>query len=342
MPVQEAITVRHLRMALVAFFVVYIAGAVAFMATLDAGPLDALYRSTVTISLTGIDNRPDSTGGEVTTILLIFGGMAIYAYIAGALVEVVARGVLTGAWSERKRQRMIDQLDDHHIICGYGRVGQAVADEFRTAGVPYVVLDFQPDALTVAEERGEAWINGSGTNDDDLEAAGIARARGLVASADSDADNLYITITARAMRPNLLVVARASDADAARKLLRAGADRVTQPYATAGTSMAKLVLRPQVAAFLDVVTSESGPDMRLEEIEVTPASDCAGRTIRDLRLRRETGALVIAVRRRDGSFDATPSPDNVLDPGDVIIAVGTNVELKALEERFEPRETVAG
>jgi voltage-gated potassium channel len=340
--VQPRITLRHFRLALASFVAAWVGGAIAFAVTLDESPLTAIYRSTVTISLTGLDSRPDTSASQVVTIVLILGGMAIYAYIAGALVEIVARGVLTGAWSERKRRKTIDQLDDHYIICGYGRVGQAVADEFRTAGVRYVVLDFHPDALAAAADRGEAWLDGSGTNDDDLGAAGITRARGLVASADSDADNLFITISARTMRPNLLIVARASDPEAARKLLRAGADRVTQPYAAAGTSMAKLVLRPQVAAFLDVVTSEGGPDMRLEEIEVTPGSACAGRTIRDLRLRRDTGALVIAIRRRDGSFDATPSPDVALDAGDVIIAVGTDGELKALEERFAPRQAVAG
>lgn len=331
---------------MVAFIAAWLAGALAFWVTLDENLLDSVYRSTITISLTGIDNRPDTVGGEITTILLIFSGMAIYAYIAGALVEIVARGVLTGAWGERKRQKMVDALDDHYIICGYGRVGQAVADEFRTAGVPYVVLDFHPDALAVARERGDVWIQGSGTNDDDLEAAGIGRARGLLASADSDSDNLFITVSARTMRPNLLVVARASDAEAARKLLRAGATRVTQPFATAGSTMAKLVLRPQVAEFLDVVTTEGGPDMRLEEIEVVPGSDCAGKTIRDLHLRRDTGALVIAVRRRDGSFDATPSPDVELLAGDVLIAVGTDGELKALEALFAPGraagEAVAG
>ena len=339
---EHGITLRHFRYALFAFVGAYVAGALAFWLTLDDNLLDAVYRSTVTISLTGLDNRPDSASGELVTVLVIFSGMAIYAYLAGALVEVVARGVLTGAWGDRRRQRLTDQLDDHYIICGYGRVGQAVAHEFRTAGVPYVVLDHDPEAIGAARDRDEIWILGSGTNDEDLERAGIARARGLIASGDSDADNLFITISARTIRPNLLVVARASDAEAHRKLLRAGADRVTQPFATAGSTMAKLVLRPQVAAFLDVVTTEAGPDTRLEEIEVTPYSDSAGKTIRELRVRHETGALVIAVRRRDGSFDATPSPDVVLEAGDVIIAVGADDELRALKDLFAPRETVAG
>jgi voltage-gated potassium channel len=336
------IRLRHFAVAVATFAVAYVAGAIAFAITLDESPLTAIYRSTVTISLTGLDSRPDTTGGQIVTILLILGGMAIYAYIAGALVELVARGVITGGWSERRRQKLIKRLDDHYIICGYGRVGQAVAAEFRTAGVPYIVLDFHPDALAAARDRDEAWIDGSGTNDEDLHRAGIERARGLVASSDSDADNVFITVTARSMRPNLLIVARASNADAARKLLRAGADRVTQPYATAGSGMAKLVLRPQVAAFLDVVTTSGGEDMRLEEIEVTPGSPCAERTLRDLHVRRVTGALVIAVRRRDGSLDATPSPDSELRAGDVLIAIGTDEELKALEVLFAPREAVAG
>jgi voltage-gated potassium channel len=184
-------------------------------------------------------------------------------------------------------------------------------------------------------------IQGSGTDDESLEAAGLERARGLVASSDSDVDNLYITLSARAKRPDLLIVARASTEAAAEKLRLAGADRVVQPYATAGQEMAKLVLKPQVAAFLDIVTSAGGPDLRLEEIEVTEASGHAGETIRSLRIRHDTGALVIAVRRRDGSFDTTPSPDVVLQPGDVVIAVGTGAELSLLEDVFRPREPLA-
>ncbi len=335
-------TLRHFRFAVTAFVFALTLGAVTFALTLDESPLDALYRSTVTISLTGLDTRPDSASAEIATIVLILSGMAIYAYIAGALVEIVARGVLTGSWSDRRRQKMIGNMRDHYIICGFGRVGQAVAAEFRSAGVPYVVIDVDPEAIAAAKEQDAPWIEGSGTQDEDLEAAGIAEARGLVASADSDADNLFITVSARTMRPNILIVARASDADAARKLQRAGADRVTQPFSIAGNGMAKLVLRPQVAAFLDIVSSSGGPDIRLDEIEVVPASRPAGHTIRELRLRHETGALVIAVRHRDGNFDVTPSPDLTLEPGDVIIAVGTSGELQALEQMLSPHETVAG
>ncbi len=334
-------TLRHFRLALGAFFGVLGAGTVAFALVLGESGLEALYRSTVTISLTGIDTKPESVGGEVITILLILAGMAIYGYLASAIVELIAHGVLTGAMAERRRRRMIERIDDHYIICGFGRVGRQVAEEFRDAGTQYVVLDMNPEVLAIARDQGVPHVEGSGTKDEDLEQAGLDRARGLVACSDSDVDNLYITVSARAARPDLHVVARASNEDAAVKMLRAGADRVVQPYASAGQEMAKLMLKPQVAAFLDIVSRHGGPDLRFEEIEITDLCPQAGRTIRETRIRHETGALVVALRKADGSFDTTPDPDAALDPGDVLIAVGTEEELKALEVLFAPREAVA-
>jgi voltage-gated potassium channel len=280
-------------------------------------------------------------GAQVVTIVVILAGMAIYGYLASAIVELIAHGVLTGVLSERRKNRVIRGLRDHYIICGYGRVGRRVGREFRDAGVPYIVLDFTPESQHLAKEDSVPSVDGSGTRDEDLENVGLSHAKGLVASSDSDVDNLYIVVSARAARPDLFVVARASTEDAARKMWRAGADRVVQPYTAAGQEMAKLVLRPQVAAFLDVVTTAGGPDLQMEEIEISGACDNAGKTIRELRVGRETGALVVALRKRDGTFDTTPSADAVLDDGDVMIAVGTAAELKALEELFRPREAVA-
>ncbi|HKP18361.1 MAG TPA: NAD-binding protein [Gaiellaceae bacterium] len=334
-------TLRHFIRALAAFFIALAGGTVAFAAFLHESGLQAFYRSTITLSLTGIDTKPKGTGGVVTTILLVLAGMAIYGYLASAIVELIAHGVLTGAMAERRNRRMIERMSDHYIICGYGRVGRQVAEEFRDAGTPYVVLDFNPDALEHAREDGVPFIDGTGTSDDDLEDAGLARARGLTACSDSDVDNLYITVSARAARPDLVIVSRASDEDAAKKMLRAGANRVVQPYTAAGQEVAKLMLKPQVAAFLDIVSRHGGPDLRFEEIEITPDCSQAGRTIRETRARHKTGALIVALRKADGTFDTTPDPDAMLDIGDVLIAVGTEQELQALEELFAPHEAVA-
>jgi voltage-gated potassium channel len=232
-------------------------------------------------------------------------------------------------------------LSDHYIICGYGRVGRRIAAEFLEEGVRFVVLDFSAEALEAARERNLLYVDGSGTEDEDLQAAGLERATGLVASSDSDADNLYITLSARNARPDLLIVARASDADVAEKLRRAGADRIVQPYSAAGKEMAALVLRPQVAAFLEVVSVTGGADLQYEEIIVTEASGQSGKTIRELRIRHETGAVIVALRKEDGTFDTTPDPDAVLESGDVMIAAGSADELRLLEELFAPREPVA-
>jgi voltage-gated potassium channel len=334
-------TLKHFKIAVAAFFIALVVGTAAFWASLHESVFSSFYRATVTISLTGIDTKPPSRSGQVVTILVIFAGMAIYGYLASAIVELIAHGVLSGVLSERRKNRVIQGLRDHYIICGYGRVGRRVGREFREAGVHYVVLDSTTGSKHSALEDKVPYVEGTGTRDEDLVAVGLDHAKGLVASSDSDVDNLYIVVSARAARPDLLIVARASTEDAGRKMWRAGADRVVQPYTSAGQEMAKLVLRPQVAAFLDIVTTVGGPDLQMEEIELTHASENAGKTIRELRIGRETGALIVALRKPDGTFDTTPSADAALDPGDVIIAVGTAAELRSLEEMFKPRQAVA-
>ena len=332
---------RRIGYALAAAAGVIVAGTVGFRYILSETWLQAFYRSVVTASLTGLDTVPRNDGARILTILMVIAGLTIFAYVAAMLVEGIARGVFGGTLAERRRRKTIERLVDHYIICGFGRVGRRVGAEFREAGVPYVVLDFSEEAREAAEEGNHLFLEGNGTEDEDLREAGLERARGLVAASDDDADNVYITLSARAARPDLLIVARATDEDAAKKLELAGADRVVQPYSTAGREMAKLVLKPQVTAFLDVMTTTGGPDLRFEEIEVTPASGRAGNTIGGLRVRELTGAMIIALRKAAGGFDATPTPEAMLDEGDVMIVAGSPDELRALEELFAPRDAVA-
>ncbi len=337
----QAFSFRRFGYALAAMVFVLGAGTLGFRAVLHESWLQSFYRAVVSSSLTGLDTVPKNDSARLLTIGLVLAGITIFAYIGSLLVEAIARGVIGGLWAERRRRRAIGALRDHYIICGFGRVGRRVADEFRHEGAPFVVLDFSPDAKEAAAEADVLFIEGNGTDDDDLRSAGLERARGLIAASDDDADNLYITLSARAVKPDLLIVARASTEDASKKLRLAGADRIVQPYQAAGRVMANLMLRPQVTAFVDVVTSASGSDLRFEEIEVTDASGQGGKSIRDLDVRKETGALIVALRKRDGSFDTTPTPQAVLEVGDVLIAAGTDEELRALEGLFVPRETIA-
>ena len=337
----DTFSARRVAYAVAALLAVVAGGTIAFHESLDETWLQAIYRTAVTISLAGLDTVPRNDSARVVSIILVLAGLTIFAYIATILVEGIARGVFTGALAERRRQRTIERVSDHYIVCGYGRVGRRVAAELREEGVPFVVLDFSDEALEAAREANDLFVDGSGTEDEDLLEAGLERATGLVASSDSDSDNLYITLSARAARPDLLIVARASDEDAAKKLQLAGADRVVQPYSTAGKEMAKLVLRPQVAAFLDIVSTSGGPELLFEEIEVKETCPQAGKTIRELRIRAETGAMIVALRKKDGTFDTTPTPEATLDAGDVMIAAGTPEELRRLEELFAPTEAVA-
>ncbi len=310
------------------------AGTIGFRLILHEPWLQSFYRAVITSTLTGLDTVPSSDGARLFSIVMVLAGLTIIAYAGAVIVEAIAGGILTGVLVERRRERAIERMHDHYVICGYGRVGRRVAEEFRAARVAYVVLDYSPEAIEAAKEHGDTFIEGDATKDEDLTHAGLERARGLVAASDSDADNLYIVLSSRAMRPELQIVARASDEDAAKKLQLAGADRVVLPYATAGRTMANLVLKPQVTAFLDAVTTATGPDLHMAEIEIHRTCQQAGKTIRDIRVRHETGAIIVALRKQDGSFDTTPEPDATIEPGDVIVGVGTTDELQRLEDLF--------
>src|SRR5262245_13763160 len=190
----EHFSARRFAVALTALALLLLAGTIAFHQILHETWISAFYRSVVTVSLTGLDSVPHGTAAQICTIGLLLAGVAIFAYIAGVIVEIIARGIFGGAWAERRRRQAIDRQRDHVITCGSGRVGRRVAEEFRRSGAPYVVLDHSDEALEAAREHGDLFVEGDGTEDEDLWRAGLEHARGLVASVDSDADNVYITL----------------------------------------------------------------------------------------------------------------------------------------------------
>jgi voltage-gated potassium channel len=341
----ERAGIRRFVWAQLAYAAVLVVGTIGFHQLIDdEGWVDAFYRSVVTTTLTGLDTPPPTHASEIFSILLLVAGVAIFLFLASVIVDVIARGALADTLGGRRRKKAIDTLDNHIIICGYGRVGRRVAEEFRDTGTPYVVVDVNPESVEAALAHGALVVHGDGTDDEQLQEARLGSARGLVASADSDEKNLYIVLSARASRPDLFIVARASDESAARKIRLAGADRVVQPYSSAGLHIANMVLKPQVADFLEVVSTVGGPlpDLRVEEILVTETSRPCGRTLSDLRIEEATGSVVVALRRGDGTFDITPGGDAVLNTGDVLIGVGTTDEIRRLEELFAPGTPAAG
>jgi len=337
----EGFTRREAIAIVVAIATLLTVGTVGFMWVLGEAWHAALYRTIVTASLTGLDSTPRGIKAELLTIVVVISGVAIFGYFAAQLVDAVAHGILGGAWRAKRRRKLIMELRDHIIVCGYGRVGRRVAEEFRAAGVAYVVLDFGEEALAYAEEHGDLYVNGNGADDVDLTTAGIDRARGLIVASDDDADNLYIALSAKSRRPDLTVIARASSEEAERKLRLAGADRVVTPYTTAGRVMANLMMKPQVTAFVNVLTSAHEPNLSFEELEVRANCGAVGRTIGELDVSRQTGAYIVAVRKVEGVLELRPSKDTVLEEHDVIVGIGSPDEIRRLEELFAPRSAVA-
>lgn len=315
---------------------VVVVGTVGYL-LLGFGPLDALYQTVTTVATVGFrEVQPLGPAGQVFTIVLILAGVGIALYAFSVLIETLIEGRLQDLLGRRRMERTISTMHDHVIICGWGRVGRAIAGEMTAAGQDVVVIDSQEARLATSPHPA---VLGNATEDAVLEEAGIARAAALVAAVDGDADNSFITLSARTLRPDLFIVSRARTRDSERKLVRAGADRVVNPQNIGGARMAAFVLRPHVAEFLDVVMHEQNLEFRLEEILVEAGTPLAGSTLRDARLREQTGALVLALRTADGQFLTNPSPELLIEAGHVIIAIGTADELTAVIGLVRPHRS---
>jgi voltage-gated potassium channel len=310
-------------------------GTVGFLLIEDVGFVEALYQTVITVTTVGALSEPETVGGRLFTAVVALAGVAIFLHIFGLVIELTVSGVLGGALQERRVRRRVHELEGHYVICGYGRMGRSIASELKSANAAYVVIDEDPAEVTYALAEGHVAIAGSATDDQVLAAAGIDRAAGLVACAGSDAENLYIVVNAHDLRPDLFIVARASTEDAARNLRRGGAHRTVSPYTIAGREVATMILKPQVAAFLDAFTDASLPTFRLEQIEVGRTCAQVGASLGELCARE--GARVIAHRRRHGEFDARLDPALRIEEGDVLIGVGTAEQVAELERLFAAR-----
>ena len=318
--------VRRLVFLLVAVVALIVLGTVAFMITDDKSAGLAFLWTLDTVTTQGAIGIPPSTGGRVVVVLLEVFGIGTLFYGLATVAEFFVSGQLSGLLGERRTQRMIDSYSDHFIICGFGRVGRQVSRDLRRAGVSHVAIDSQPSHREVAETMGVRFIESYAADDEVLLDAGIERARAIIACVDSDADNIFIALTARELRPDILIVARASAEDSEKKLLRAGADRVISPYKTSGTEMARVALHPQVGGAVQVA------DYRLEEIDVPASCEGVGKTVEQVR----GESVIVAVRRTDGRLEPQPSPNSVIEAGDMLVAIGEPEALEELEALFQP------
>jgi voltage-gated potassium channel len=317
---------RRLAILLGVLLVVMIAGTLAYAAG-EGTSIGYGFEWTVdTVTTVGAIPNPQDTWARVLKVCLEILGIGTLFYGLVTVAEFFVSGQLSGMLEERRVQRMIDSYSDHYIVCGFGRVGRQVSRDLTAAGVRHVVIDSNPDNREIAQELGVAYIESDAADDEVLRAAGIARARAVIACVDSDAANIFIALTARELRSNIRIVARASVEESEKKLLRAGADRVISPYKTSGAEMARMALHPQVGAVLDF------EDLRMEEIVVTPPCAAEGKTIEAVR----GAAVIVALRRQGGQLEAQPSPQTVIGPGDMLVALGAPAALERLEGIFQP------
>lgn len=319
---------RPFRLPLALLLAAVLYGTAGFALIFGWSFLDALYMTVTTLTTVGFrEVHPLGSGGEVFTLsVIVLGVSAVFAAL-GAFTEVVVSGELTRSVREVRMHKRIDRLKDHIVLCAYGRVGRAAAREFRETGVPFVIIDTQENLRADLEDSGAPFLIADPSRESVLLEAGIDRAKGLVCAVDSDAVNVYMTLTARALNPGLMIVARASDAETVDRLRRAGADRVVSPYDLGGRRMAFLSMRPAVIEFFDLLMV--APDARLEEILVRAGSVLDGRSIGAACAEFE-GVSILAVKKPEGALLASPAPETELGAGDVVVALGPLAALEAL------------
>jgi voltage-gated potassium channel len=296
---------------------------------------DGFYMTAITLTTIGYGEIPYplSTPGRVFTILLAFSGIFTLFYYAMELVRGVVTGELQDLIGRKRVAQQIDDLADHVIVCGVGRMGKIVCEELDRQGRSFVVIDKSPDYLRGLGYPHALPIIGDATSDDVLRKAGIDRAKALITVVASDADNLYITLSARLLNPKLKVVARAEEEEAEVKLRKVGANKVISPYLAGGHRAVQAVFQPTVLSFLEMATRPEFLDLAFEEVTVTAASSLAGKTVGDAHLARELGVIVAGILRPSGDVLYAPGHDAVIEANAVLIALGKTNQLARLKER---------
>jgi voltage-gated potassium channel len=296
---------------------------------------EGFYMTLTTITTIGYQElRPLSHAGRVfNSFLILFGVSAMFLSI-GAMTQTVIELELQDRYGKRRMRRMIDHLNEHCIVCGFGRVGRNASNEFQRAGAPFVVIDRDEQRVAKAASAGMLAICADATRDDCLRQAGLLRAKGLIAALPSDAENLFIILSAKTLNPRLTVVTRVSEEEAGEKLRRAGADTVFTPYAMAGRQLADALLRPHVAELLDFAGNQVGPKVRMEQITVAPRSGPVQGKPWGLADLRNPEVIVVAIRRHSGDTIFNPPAESEVSPGDVLIVLGELAHLQELEQRL--------
>ncbi|BCL62629.1 potassium transporter TrkA [Desulfomarina profundi] len=306
-------------------------GTVGYVMVEDMPFFEAFYMTLITISTVGFSEvRPLSPMGRGITIIIIVCGISLLTYTLGQVARIFVEGELRKILGRRKLEKQIAALKDHYIVCGYGRIGSIIVQELKLAGIPLVVIEQNPEQIEVLEAEDILYLNLDATSDEALVEAGLDKARGLVTAVSSDADNVFIALSAKGMRSDIFILARASDVSNENKLLRAGASRVVCPYQIGGERMAGILQKPTVIDFLDQTLMNNELGLKMEEAVVARDSSIAGKTVLNSKLRQDFGVIIVAIKKLSGEMIFNPGPDEQFDSGDVIVVIGKREEVRRM------------
>ncbi len=311
---------------------VSLAGMVAYVIVEDLSLLESVYLVVITISTVGFSEPAGgfSSAGQLVTIAVVVIGVSSVLYTASGFVDLVLDALIGDRRRKQREAEMILKLNDHIIVCGYGRVGRRVYDLVAAQGFDVVVIESAEDRVDAAHERGAVVIHGDAGRDEYLEAAGIDVAQGLVACVGADSDNLAIVLSSRARAPDLFIVARGGDAESRRKLRLAGADRIVAPEAAGAERLARLISHRELTEFVEVAAGDRRLEFEIDELTVGDKAQFAGRSLAESQIRTSCGVLVLAIHHADGVISAPPSASTTIRPGDVLVSLGTSDQLDAL------------
>ncbi len=324
---------RRLILIVVALLLIVAGGTLGFVLIEQYPPFDAFYMTLITITTVGYGEiHPLSHAGRIFNSFLIFFGVTAMLLAVGGMTQAIIELELNQYFGKRRTRKMIESLHDHYIVCGFGRVGRGAAGELQRAGVPFLVMDKNEDRVDWAIKAGMLGVLADATDDQNLKDAGILRAKGLIATLQSDSDNLFVILSAKALKPSLLVSARVNSEQSEKKMRLAGADYVFAPYDITGNRMAQVMLKPHVFQFIDFTTKSMGLDVGIEQVRVPAGSEFVSKSLLEANIRREMGVIVLAIRKADGRMLFNPPAEAAIEAGDHLIVMGEPQGLRRLEQ----------
>lgn len=323
----------RLKLSLFLLFTIVVFGTTCYVFIEDMTPFEGFYMTMITISTVGFSEiKPLSDFGRFITVIIIISGICVLTYTLGQVAQMFIEGELRRLLGRRKLEKKISTLKNHYIICGYGRIGGTIAQELVKENIPLVVIEQNPQQIELLEENHFLYLNMDATEEEVLLKAGLRNALGLVTTVTSDSDNVFISLTAKGLRPDIFILSRASDPKNEMKLLRAGASRVVCPYLMGGRRMAEILRKPTVVDFIDQTMMNDELGLKMEEAAISSSSPLIGKTLVGSKLRQDFGVIVVAIKKISNEMIFNPLPSERLDAGDVIVVIGKKDSLARMNE----------